>query len=88
MKNGGDHIKLNLTGGIMGPAWDRHWHSFFTESDWLPEQDKVGISAVLLALGTQGIADDSLSCTEPVNRYPLVIEQQDGTAVVGGGAGP
>jgi imidazolonepropionase-like amidohydrolase len=26
---GVDHIKLNLTGGIMGPAWDRHWHSFF-----------------------------------------------------------
>ena len=30
---GVDHIKLNLTGGIMGPAWDRHWHSFFTESE-------------------------------------------------------
>ena len=28
IKNGADHIKLNLTGGIMGPAWDRHWHSF------------------------------------------------------------
>ena len=26
---GVDHIKLNLTGGIMGPSWDRHWHSFF-----------------------------------------------------------
>ncbi len=26
---GVDHIKLNLTGGIMGPEWDRHWHSFF-----------------------------------------------------------
>jgi imidazolonepropionase-like amidohydrolase len=25
---GVDHVKLNLTGGIMGPAWDRHWHSF------------------------------------------------------------
>jgi imidazolonepropionase-like amidohydrolase len=24
-----DHIKLNLTGGIMGPEWDRHEHSFF-----------------------------------------------------------
>src|SRR2546427_8818093 len=28
IKNGVDHIKLNLTGGIMGPAWDRHWQSF------------------------------------------------------------
>jgi imidazolonepropionase-like amidohydrolase len=28
IKNGVDHIKLNLSGGIMGPAWDRHWHSF------------------------------------------------------------
>jgi imidazolonepropionase-like amidohydrolase len=30
---GVDHVKLNLTGGIMGPAWDRHWHSFL-----LPEE--------------------------------------------------
>jgi imidazolonepropionase-like amidohydrolase len=30
---GVDHIKLNLTGGIMGPAWDRHWHSFFTPAE-------------------------------------------------------
>jgi imidazolonepropionase-like amidohydrolase len=30
---GVDHIKLNLTGGIMGPAWDRHWHSFFTPDE-------------------------------------------------------
>ena len=28
MENGVDHIKLNLSGGIFGPAWDRHWHSF------------------------------------------------------------
>ena len=28
IKNGVDHIKLNLTGGIMGPSWDRHWQSF------------------------------------------------------------
>ena len=33
IKHGVDHIKLNLTGGIMGPFWDRHWHSFF-----LPEE--------------------------------------------------
>jgi imidazolonepropionase-like amidohydrolase len=33
MQNGVDHIKLNLTGGIIGPAWDRHWHSFL-----LPEE--------------------------------------------------
>jgi imidazolonepropionase-like amidohydrolase len=30
---GVDHIKLNLTGGIMGPAWDRHWHSFYTKDE-------------------------------------------------------
>ncbi len=28
IKNGVDHIKLNLSGGIMGPAWDRHQNSF------------------------------------------------------------
>ena len=33
MKNGVDHIKLNLTGGIMGPDWDRHWHSFLLEDE-------------------------------------------------------
>ena len=26
--HGVDHIKMNLSGGIMGPDWDRHWHSF------------------------------------------------------------
>jgi imidazolonepropionase-like amidohydrolase len=30
---GVDHIKVNLTGGIMGPSWDRHWHSFFTPDE-------------------------------------------------------
>jgi imidazolonepropionase-like amidohydrolase len=33
MKNGVDHIKLNLSGGIMGLAWDRHWHSFLLEEE-------------------------------------------------------
>lgn len=33
IKNGVDHIKLNLSGGIMGPAWDRHWHSFLLEDE-------------------------------------------------------
>jgi imidazolonepropionase-like amidohydrolase len=33
MKNGVDHIKLNLSGGIMGAAWDRHWHSFLLEEE-------------------------------------------------------
>lgn len=28
MEAGVDHIKLNLSGGIFGPSWDRHWHSF------------------------------------------------------------
>jgi imidazolonepropionase-like amidohydrolase len=28
MESGVDHVKLNLSGGIFGPAWDRHWHSF------------------------------------------------------------
>ena len=28
IKNGVDHIKLNLSGGIMGPHWDRHLDTF------------------------------------------------------------
>ena len=26
-------IKLNLSGGIMGPDWDRHWHSFLLQDE-------------------------------------------------------
>lgn len=33
IKNGVDHIKLNLSGGIMGPAWDLHRHSFFLDEE-------------------------------------------------------
>jgi len=33
IKNGVDHIKLNLSGGIMGPTWDRHWHSFLLKDE-------------------------------------------------------
>lgn len=33
IKNGVDHIKMNLSGGIMGPAWDRHWHSFLLRDE-------------------------------------------------------
>jgi imidazolonepropionase-like amidohydrolase len=33
IKSGVDHIKLNLSGGIMGPAWDRHWHSFLLKDE-------------------------------------------------------
>lgn len=33
IKAGVDHIKLNLTGGIMGPDWDRHWHSFYLSEE-------------------------------------------------------
>lgn len=33
IKHGVDHIKLNLTGGIMGPAWDRHWQSFLLDEE-------------------------------------------------------
>ena len=33
LKHDVDHIKLNLSGGIMGPRWDRH-----TESFLLPEE--------------------------------------------------
>jgi imidazolonepropionase-like amidohydrolase len=33
IKNGVDHIKLNLTGGIMGPAWDRHSQSFLLDDE-------------------------------------------------------
>lgn len=33
IKHDVDHIKLNLSGGIMGPAWDRHWHSFLLQDE-------------------------------------------------------
>ena len=33
MKGGVDHIKLNLSGGIMGPPWDLHKHSFLLEDE-------------------------------------------------------
>lgn len=33
IKHGVDHIKLNLTGGIMGADWDRHWHNFLLEEE-------------------------------------------------------
>src|SRR6266436_9699965 len=33
IKNVVDHIKLHLTGGIMGPAWDRHTQSFFLDEE-------------------------------------------------------
>jgi imidazolonepropionase-like amidohydrolase len=33
IKNGVDHIKLNLSGGILGPAWDLHRHSFLLQDE-------------------------------------------------------
>ena len=33
IKNGVDHIKLNLSGGIMGPNWDQHKHSFLLDEE-------------------------------------------------------
>ena len=33
IKNGVDHIKLNLSGGIMGPTWDLHTHSFLLDEE-------------------------------------------------------
>ena len=33
IESGVDHIKLNLTGGIMGPHWDRHQDSFLLEDE-------------------------------------------------------
>ena len=33
IKNSVDHIKLNLSGGIMGPPWDLHRHSFLLEDE-------------------------------------------------------
>ena len=33
IKHGVDHIKLNLSGGIMGPAWDLHRHSFLLDDE-------------------------------------------------------
>jgi imidazolonepropionase-like amidohydrolase len=33
MENGVDHVKLNLSGGVFGPPWDRHWHSFLLDEE-------------------------------------------------------
>ena len=33
IKNGVDHIKLNLSGGVMGPPWDLHKHSFLLREE-------------------------------------------------------
>ena len=33
IRNSVDHIKLNLSGGIMGPPWDLHKHSFLLEDE-------------------------------------------------------
>ncbi len=33
IKNGVDHVKLNLSGGVMGPSWDRHKHSFLLREE-------------------------------------------------------
>jgi imidazolonepropionase-like amidohydrolase len=33
MKNGVDHIKLDLSGGIMGQAWDSHHNSYLLEDE-------------------------------------------------------
>ena len=33
IKNGVDHIKINLSGGVVGPSWDRHWHSFLLREE-------------------------------------------------------
>lgn len=33
IKSGVDHIKLNLSGGIMGPPWDLHKHSFLLQDE-------------------------------------------------------
>jgi imidazolonepropionase-like amidohydrolase len=31
--NGVDHIKLNMSGGIMGPNWDSHRHTFLLQNE-------------------------------------------------------
>ena len=33
IKSGVDHIKLNMSGGIMGPPWDLHKHSFLLQEE-------------------------------------------------------
>ncbi len=33
MKNGVDHIKMKQSGGIMGPPWDLHKHSFLLKEE-------------------------------------------------------
>ncbi|OWT53771.1 hypothetical protein CEY11_23940 [Candidimonas nitroreducens] len=33
IKNGIDHVKLNLSGGILGPSWDLHTQSFLLDDE-------------------------------------------------------
>ncbi len=33
IRNNVDHIKLNLSGGVMGPRWDLHTHRFLLEEE-------------------------------------------------------
>ena len=33
IKNQVDHVKLNLSGGVMGPFWDRYTHSFLLQEE-------------------------------------------------------
>ena len=58
IKNGVDFIKLNLTGGVMGPSWDRMEDTFFTEDEIKAAFDicaQRGFKVVAHAGGTEGI---------------------------------
>jgi len=58
IKNGVDFIKLNLTGGVMGPSWDRMEDTFFTEDEIKAAFDictQRGFKIVAHAGGTKGI---------------------------------
>ena len=55
-QNGVDHIKLNLSGGIIGPAWDLHRHSFF-----LPDELKAAFEEAV---------DDYLQTCSELGKAP------------------
>lgn len=55
-----NHIKLNLTGGIMGPFWDRHWHSFMLKEELeaaFAICDKRGYRVMAHAANSEAVKD-------------------------------
>ena len=58
--HGVDHVKLNLTGGIMGPGWDRHWPNFLSKDELESAFDvcrKRGIKVMSHAANPEAVKD-------------------------------